>query len=141
MASVVFHTYNQIQQTDSMKLFRSHKEGFEDGKQLRDFVYVKDVVSVCYFLMMHKRNSGIYNLGTGEARTFYDLAKTTFTALEKKPKISFIDTPADIRDKYQYFTQANMEKLKSIGYSTPFHTLEQGVTDYVQGYLVGGIYY
>lgn len=141
MASVVFHAFNQIRATGKMNLFRSHKEGFEDGKQLRDFVYVKDVAKVCYFMMMQKRNSGIYNLGTGEARSFFDLATATFRAMELEPKIDFIDTPIDIRDKYQYFTQANMQKLFSIGYKTPFYTLEQGVTDYVQGYLMAGTYY
>lgn len=141
MASVVFHAFNQIRATGKMKLFRSHKQGFEDGKQLRDFVYVKDVVKVCFFLMMQKRNSGIYNLGTGEARSFYDLATATFRALEMEPVIEFMDTPADIRDKYQYFTQARMDKLRGIGYNAPFHTLEQGVTDYVQGYLLAGTYY
>jgi ADP-L-glycero-D-manno-heptose 6-epimerase len=141
MASVIYHAFNQIKETGKMKLFRSHKEGYKDGEQLRDFIYVKDVVSVCFFLMMQKRNSGIYNLGTGEARSFKDLATATFHALEKEPVIEFIDTPEDIRDKYQYFTQANMEKLRAIGYIAPFHTLEEGVTDYVQGYLLAGTYY
>lgn len=141
MASVVFHAYHQIQQTGQMKLFRSHRPDYKDGEQLRDFVYVKDVVNVCFFLMMHKTDSGIYNLGTGKARTFYDLALATFNALEKKPVIGFMDTPKDIREKYQYFTQASMEKLASIGYHIPFHSLEQGIADYVQGYLVAGQYY
>jgi ADP-L-glycero-D-manno-heptose 6-epimerase len=141
MASVIYHAFNQIKETGKMKLFRSHKEGYKDGEQLRDFIYVKDVVSVCFFLMMQKRNSGIYNLGTGAARSFKDLATATFHALEKEPVIEFIDTPEDIRDKYQYFTQANMEKLRAIGYIAPFHTLEEGVTDYVQGYLLAGTYY
>ncbi|MBW6479584.1 MAG: ADP-glyceromanno-heptose 6-epimerase [Bacteroidales bacterium] len=141
MASVIYHAFNQIKETGKMKLFRSHKEGYKDGEQLRDFIYVKDVVSVCFFLMMQKRNSGIFNLGTGEARSFKDLATTTFQAMEKEPVIEFIDTPEDIRDKYQYYTQANMEKIRAIGYVAPFHTLEEGVTDYVQGYLVAGTYY
>ncbi len=141
MASVVFHAYNQIKETGKMKLFRSHKEGYKDGEQLRDFVYVKDVINICFYLMLRKRDPGLYNLGTGKARTFYDLAKATFMAMNKKPVIEFMDTPEDIRDKYQYFTQANMEKLHSIGYSAPFHTLEQGITDYVQGYLVAGTRY
>jgi ADP-L-glycero-D-manno-heptose 6-epimerase len=108
---------------------------------MRDFVYVKDVIEVCSFLMHHRRNSGIYNLGSGKARTFVDLAKNTFAAMELEPTINFVDTPADIRDKYQYFTQANMNKLRSIGYSKPFHTLEEGVKDYVQNYLLPGTYY
>ncbi len=141
MASVIMHAYNQIQEKGLVKLFRSHNPKYKDGEQLRDFVYVKDVVEVCYFFLHHRKDSGIYNLGSGKARTFLDLVKNTFSALNKTPKIDFIDTPIDIRDKYQYFTEANMSKLKSIGYSKPFHTLEEGVKDYVQNYLVGERYY
>ncbi len=141
MASVILHAFNQIQEKGSVKLFRSHNPDYKDGEQLRDFVYVKDVVEVCYFLLHHRKDSGIYNLGSGKARTFLDLVKNTFSALNKAPNIEFIDTPIDIRDKYQYFTEANMNKLKSIGYSKPFYTLEEGVKDYVQNYLVGNKYY
>jgi ADP-L-glycero-D-manno-heptose 6-epimerase len=141
MASVIFHAYNQIQQNGEVKLFRSHNPEYKDGEQMRDFVYVKDVVDICYFLLQHRRDSGIYNLGSGKARTFLDLAKNIFYALDKEPKIKFIDTPADIRDKYQYFTEANMKKIRSIGYDQPFHTLEQGIHDYVKNYLVPGRYY
>lgn len=141
MASVILHAFNQIQEKGSVKLFRSHNPDYKDGEQLRDFVYVKDVVEVCYFLLHHRKNSGIYNLGSGKARTFLDLVKNTFSALNKAPNIEFIDTPIDIRDKYQYFTEANMNKLKSIGYSKPFYTLEEGVKNYVQNYLVGKKYY
>jgi ADP-L-glycero-D-manno-heptose 6-epimerase len=137
MASVIFHAFNQIQEKGSVKLFRSHNPNYKDGEQLRDFVYVKDLVNVCYFLLHHRKNSGIYNLGSGKARTFVDLAKSTFVALNKTPEINFVDTPLDIRDKYQYFTEANMTKLKSIGYSTPFYSLEDGIDDYVKNYLVG----
>jgi ADP-L-glycero-D-manno-heptose 6-epimerase len=140
MASVVFHAFNQIQANGGMKLFRSHRPDYNDGEQLRDFVYVKDVCSVCMFLMQHRKNSGLYNLGSGKARTFLDLAKATFKALEKSENIAFIDTPADIRDKYQYFTEARMEKLKGIGYDKPFTSLEEGVKDYVGNYLVGKNY-
>lgn len=135
MASVVYHAFNQIKQTEGMKLFRSHNPEFKDGEQLRDFVYVKDVAEVCYFLMHHRKDSGIYNLGSGVARTFLDLTKSTFKALGVEENISFIDTPADIRDKYQYYTQAEMNKLKSIGYSKEFTSLEDGVEDYVNNYL------
>ncbi len=135
MASVVFHAFNQIQANGGMKLFRSHRPDYKDGEQLRDFVYVKDVCSVCLFLMQHRKGSGIYNLGTGKARTFLDLARSTFKALGKPEKIEFIDTPIDIRDKYQYFTEAKMEKLRSIGYVKPFTSLESGVEDYVKNYL------
>jgi ADP-L-glycero-D-manno-heptose 6-epimerase len=138
MASVIFHTFNQIRETGSMKLFQSHNPDFKDGEQMRDFIYVKDVVNVLYFLMHHRKDSGIYNLGTGKARTFLDLAKGTFKALGKEPFISFVPTPEDIREKYQYFTEANMEKLRSIGYSQDFYSLENGIKDYVKNYLVPG---
>ncbi|MBN8701998.1 MAG: ADP-glyceromanno-heptose 6-epimerase [Bacteroidetes bacterium] len=141
MASVIFHAYHQIQKTGSMKLFKSHNPNYKDGEQLRDFVYVKDVVEVCYFLFHHRKDSGIYNLGSGKARTFLDLTKNTFKALSKPEVIDFIDTPVDIRDKYQYFTEANMSKLKSIGYTKSFTVLEDGVQDYVQNYLLPNKYY
>ncbi|MEJ6982495.1 ADP-glyceromanno-heptose 6-epimerase [Pedobacter sp. P351] len=140
MASVIFHTYNQIIKSGEMKLFQSHNPEFKDGEQMRDFVYVKDVVEVMYFLMHHRKDSGIYNLGSGKARTFLDLAKNTFKALGKEPKIQFIPTPEDIRDKYQYFTEAKMDKLTVIGYHKPFSSLEEGVDDYVKNYLSEGKY-
>jgi ADP-L-glycero-D-manno-heptose 6-epimerase len=140
MASVIFHTFNQINLNGGMKLFRSHNPNYKDGCQLRDFVYVKDVVNVCMFLMSDKPNSGIYNLGSGKARTFLDLATNTFKSLDKPVNIEFIDTPIDIRDKYQYFTEANMNKMISQGYITPFHTLEEGVKDYVENYLIPNKY-
>jgi ADP-L-glycero-D-manno-heptose 6-epimerase len=141
MASVIIHAFKQISNTGKMKLFRSHNPKFKDGEQMRDFVYVKDVVEVCMFLMHHRQNSGIYNLGSGKARTFLDLVKNTFKAMHLPEDISFVDTPEDIRDKYQYFTEANMQKLINIGYSKPFHTLEEGVQDYVSNYLSKNIYY
>lgn len=131
MASVIWHAYNQIQKTGKMKLFKSHHPDYKDGEQMRDFVYVKDVAEVCMFLMHHRKNSGIYNLGSGKARTFNDLAKAVFAALDKPALIEYIDTPTDIRDKYQYFTEAKMQKLKSIGYSKEFHSLEEGAREYV----------
>jgi len=140
MASVIFHSFNQIKQTGKMKLFRSHNPNFKDGEQLRDFIYVNDVVDVIFFLMEHRKNSGIYNLGTGKARSFLDLVRNTFKAMNLPEDISFIDTPEDIRDKYQYFTEANMEKLRSIGYTKPFHSLEDGVEEYVKNYLIGAKY-
>lgn len=136
MASVIFHTLNQINATGGMKLFRSHHPDFENGHQSRDFVYIKDVVDVCYFFFENRRHNGLFNLGTGKARTFLDLAKNTFFAMGLEPNISFIDTPEDIRDTYQYFTEANMEKLKGIGYGKPFYSLEDGIKDYVQQYLM-----
>ncbi|MEQ8364532.1 MAG: ADP-glyceromanno-heptose 6-epimerase [Cyclobacteriaceae bacterium] len=136
MASVILHAFKQINATDKMRLFKSHNPKFKDGEQMRDFVYVKDVVDVCYYLMHHRKNSGIYNLGSGKARTFLDLTRNVFKAMNKTETIEFIDTPEDIRDKYQYFTEANMKKLKSIGYDKPFATLEEGVSDYVKNYLI-----
>lgn len=136
MASVIFHTFNQIKKTGAMKLFMSHNPAFKDGEQMRDFVYIKDVVNVLYFLMHHRKDSGIYNLGTGKARTFLDLATKTFEAMDAQVSISFVPTPEDIREKYQYFTEANMEKLRSIGYSLDFCSLEEGVDDYVKNYLL-----
>jgi len=135
MASVIFHAFHQIKNNGKVKLFKSHKPEFKDGEQLRDFIYVKDVANIIVFLMETRKNSGLYNVGTGEARTFKDLVISTFTALNIEPIIDFIDTPEDIRDKYQYFTQANMNKLRSIGYTAPFYSLEDGVKDYVQNYL------
>ena len=114
---------------------------YGDGEQYRDFIYVKDVTSVCMFLMNQRKNSGIYNLGTGQARSFYDLAVNTFSSQNLEPNIEFIDMPQDIRDKYQYFTEARMEKLKSIGYKKPFYSLEDGIADYVKNYLLPGTYY
>ncbi len=135
MASVVFHAFNQIGKTNHMKLFRSHNPNYKDGEQIRDFIYVKDVVNVMYFLMHHRKDNGLYNLGTGKARSFLDLVRATFAAMEIPESISFIDTPADIRDKYQYYTQANMQKLKNIGYTNEFTSLEEGVAEYVKNYL------
>ncbi len=135
MASVIFHAFHQIGKTDKVRLFRSHRPDFRDGEQLRDFIYVKDLADVIWFLMHHRPASGLYNLGTGKARTFLDLAKATFTAMDKKPVIEFIDTPKDIRDKYQYFTEANMKKLRTAGYDKPFTSLEAGVDDYVRRFL------
>ncbi|OEK03402.1 ADP-glyceromanno-heptose 6-epimerase [Roseivirga sp. 4D4] len=141
MASVVFHAYNQIKKTNGMRLFRSHNPDFKNGEQMRDFVYVKDVVEVCCFLMHNRRNSGIYNLGSGKARTFLDLTKAVFKALDVKEDIDFIDTPEDIREKYQYFTEADMSKLKSIGYNREFTSLEEGIEDYVGNYLQENLKY
>jgi ADP-L-glycero-D-manno-heptose 6-epimerase len=140
MASVILHTFRQVNEKGSMQLFRSHNPNYTDGGQMRDFVYVKDVVAVIEFLMTGKAKSGIYNLGSGKARTFLDLANNTFQALGKTPTISYIDTPADIRDKYQYFTEANMQKMIDQGYDIPFHTLEEGVHDYVTNYLKDDLY-
>lgn len=131
MASVIWHAYNQIKQTEGMKLFRSHNPEYKDGEQKRDFVFVDDVCDVMYWLMHHRKDSGIYNMGSGRARTFLDLVKAVFQSMNVEENISFIDTPADIRDKYQYFTEADMSKLRSIGYTKEFKELEDGVEAYL----------
>lgn len=141
MGSVIMHAFGQIKNTGKVKLFRSHNPDFKDGEQLRDFIYVKDLVDVILFLMKGKPTSGLYNLGTGKARSFVDLASTTFAALGLETQIEFIDTPKDIRDKYQYFTEANMAKIVAAGYKKPFTGLEDGVGDYVKNYLIGRKYY
>ncbi|MCB0685687.1 MAG: ADP-glyceromanno-heptose 6-epimerase [Saprospiraceae bacterium] len=135
MASVIMHAVRQIKQTGKMNLFRSHRDDFADGHQSRDFIYVKDIINICLFCLNATPPSGLYNAGTGKARTFIDLVTSTFKALDREPVIEFIDTPEDIRDKYQYFTEANMEKLRQVGYLTPFTELEDGVYDYVRNYL------
>ena len=136
MASVIWHSFKQIRETGYVKLFRSHREEYQDGEQLRDFIYFRDVLEVCYWLMKNQPVSGLYNLGTGTARTFNDLVTATFNGLGREPNIRYIDMPADIRDKYQYFTEADMTKLETAGYQSPFTSLEEGITEYVQQYLV-----
>lgn len=141
MASVIFHAYDTIQNTSRVKLFRSHNPNYKDGEQIRDFIYVKDVVQICTWLMQHRPASGLYNTGTGKARTFNDLVKAIFDTLELPTEIEYVDTPIDIRDKYQYFTEANMNKLHAAGYDAPFYTLEQGVREYVTEYMRTGRYF
>lgn len=141
MASVIFHSFNQIRSIGKVKLFKSHKTEYKDGEQLRDFVYVKDVVDICYWLMNEKPASGLYNLGTGKARTFKDLVTAIFRSLDKEPVIEYIDTPPDIRDKYQYFTEADMSKIRNAGYKEDFYTLEEGVDTYVKNFLLEKKYY
>jgi ADP-L-glycero-D-manno-heptose 6-epimerase len=138
MASVIFHAFHQIQTEGKVKLFQSHRPDYKDGEQKRDFIYVKDLCDVCIYLMHHRKNSGIYNLGTGEARTWNDLVAAIFTALGKEKNIEYIPIPEDIREKYQYFTEANMDKLRSIGYTNKFLSVEDAVLDYVKNYLLPG---
>jgi ADP-L-glycero-D-manno-heptose 6-epimerase len=147
MASVIFHSFNQIKKSGKVKLFKSHRPDYKNGQQLRDFVYVEDVANVCYWFMnkidtlFEGVNSGLYNLGTGKARTFEDLVKATFAGMNKEPVIEYIDMPEDIRDKYQYFTEAGMTKLQQAGYNEKFYSLEDGVGDYVKNYLLKNEYY
>jgi ADP-L-glycero-D-manno-heptose 6-epimerase len=148
MASVIWHAFNQIKNEGFVKLFKSHRDDYEDGQQLRDFVYVKDLLKVMFWMLTEmadsnwaKLNNGLYNLGTGKARSFRDLVIATFKGLNKEPEIEFIDMPRDIRDKYQYFTEANMQKLYDAGYPNQFYKLEEGVDDYVSNYLITGEFY
>lgn len=141
MASVIFHAFHQVKETGKVILFRSHNPAYKDGEQMRDFIYVKDVASICLWLMQNQPISGLYNTGTGIARTFKDLANVIFDTLELPVNIEFIDTPVDIRDKYQYFTQAEMDKLRTAGYPQSFASLEDSVRDYVSNFLVPGKYF
>lgn len=138
MASVIFHAYNQIQQTGQLKLFQSHHPDYQDGEQLRDFIYIKDLLNLLWFWYNNQEKSGIYNAGTGKAHTFNELATAIFSALELEPKIQYIPTPEDIRDKYQYFTEATMQKTMNAGYKDGFTSLNTAVHDYVTQYLQKG---
>lgn len=135
MASVIMHAHKQILETDKLRLFRSHKKAYADGEQKRDFIYVKDILAVILFLMKEKEVGDIFNLGTGQARSFNDLAKAIFSSMGKAVKIEYFDTPKDIRNSYQYFTQAEMKKLRRLGYKSSFSSLEAGIWDYVQNFL------
>ena len=141
MASVIMHAYHQIKNTGAVNLFESHRPDYKHGEQMRDFIYVKDLCEVCLFLMKTRKNSGLYNLGTGKARTWNHLANAIFAALQLPVNINYIPIPSDIRDTYQYFTEANMQKLIDIGYQKPFTAIEDGVNDYVTNYLETGKYY
>jgi ADP-L-glycero-D-manno-heptose 6-epimerase len=151
MASMIFHSYQQIKEYGFVKLFKSHKNGFKDGEQLRDFIYVKDVIKMCCWFMDASQLStvnsqqvvanGIYNIGTGKARSFNDLINVVFSSLNIEPDIHYIDMPDDLRNTYQYFTEAKMEKIKLAGYTDPLHSLEEGVNDYVKNYLIENKYY
>ncbi len=141
MASVIFHAYNQIMKSGQMKLFKSHTKNYSDGEQSRDFIYVKDVVKTLIFFYKNQNNIGIYNLGTGQARSFNDLISITFKAMKKECSISYIDIPIDIRDTYQYYTRAKISKLRNVGYREKFYSLEDGIKEYIQEYLLEKKYY
>jgi ADP-L-glycero-D-manno-heptose 6-epimerase len=136
MASVALHSFHQFSEHGTVKLFKSHKPGYEDGMQLRDFVYVKDAAAAVVHFLQQPQHSGLYNIGTGAARAFKDLATAVMTSMGSTPSITYIDMPEDLHGKYQYFTEANIAKLRDAGYQAPFHTLEEGVRDYVQNYLM-----
>lgn len=135
MASMVFHGFNQIQERGEIRLFKSCNPSYEDGGQLRDFVYVKDICNVILWLLKRQSVNGLFNVGTGRAQSFRELAEATFHAMGMEPNIVYIDMPEKLRGKYQYYTQANMEQLRSVGYDKSFANLAEGVTDYVQNYL------
>jgi ADP-L-glycero-D-manno-heptose 6-epimerase len=141
MASVVFHAVAQIKKTGSIKLFKSHNSRFKNGEQLRDFIYVKDLIDVLVLVMSNRPSNGIYNLGTGEARTFIDLAEATFKAMNYASNISFINIPSDIRHTYQYYTQADMKKINDFEFIKNFRSLEDGVSDYVKNHLLTEQYF
>ena len=138
MASVVYHLFRQIRQTGEVRLFRSHRADVPDGEQRRDFIYVRDVVEACLFFLRDRPPNGVYNLGTGLARSYNDLARATFVAMGVEARIHYVDTPESIRDNYQYFTRADISKLRAAGYDKPFSSLEEGVGDYVTNYLAPG---
>lgn len=136
MASVVYHGFHQIKENNKIELFKSHNKKYKDGMQVRDFVYIEDVVRVVDFFLNNPSKSGIFNVGTGKAESFLDLAKATFLAMKKTPKIQFIDMPQVLRKKYQYFTQANVDNLRKAGYKKKFTSLKRGISDYVANYLL-----
>ncbi len=136
MSSVVFKAFNQINDTGAVKLFKSHRPDFKDGEQLRDFVYITDVVNVIWYLLSKPKVNGLFNVGSGNARSFKDLVTATFKAMNLETNIKYIDMPENIRDRYQYYTQAEISKLRKAGYDQKMHTLEEGITDYVQNYLI-----
>lgn len=135
MRSVVCKSYGQIRKTGRLSLFKSHRADYPDGGQKRDFLYVKDAVAVMLWLLAHPEAGGLYNVGCGAARTWNDLAAAVFSAMERAIAVDYIPMPEAIRDKYQYFTEARMDRLRQAGYDQPFLSLEEGVTDYVRAYL------
>lgn len=141
MASVILQAFNTISETGRMNLFRSHRPDFKDGEQKRDFIYVEDIAKVIQFFLNHRTHSGIYNVGTGIARSYLSLTQAVFKSMNKPENIGFVDTPADLRGKYQYYTCADITKLRTIGYQEPFYTLEEGIANYVENYLIPGTCY
>ncbi len=135
MRSVVNKSFGQIGEKGSVQLFKSGRPDYQDGEQMRDFVYVKDVVDVTLFFADARDSGGLFNCGTGVARTWRDLVTAVYSAMGREPKIDYIDMPAELQGKYQYFTQATVANLRAVGYTAPFTTLEDGVRDYVTTYL------
>ncbi|MDD5011129.1 MAG: ADP-glyceromanno-heptose 6-epimerase [Phycisphaerae bacterium] len=140
MRSFVLKGYEQIRQTGKVKLFKSQNPDYKDGCQMRDFLYVKDAVDMTLFFLDNKKANGVFNIGAGKARTWLDLAGALFAAMNLKPNIEFIDMPEILRDKYQYFTQADISKIRTAGYNNQITSLEDAVADYVQNYLIPSRY-
>jgi len=137
MASVVLHAFEQFKQSGQIKLFKSHRPDYDDGMQLRDFIYVKDAVNFVMFFLKNNNISGLYNVGTGHTGSFKELAESVIHNVKgKNSDIKYIDMPNDLRNKYQYYTQANLDKIESLGFDLKLNTLKEGVTDYVQNYLL-----
>lgn len=135
MRSVIHKAHGQIRETGSVRLFKSYRPEYANGEQVRDFVFVKDAVDVTLYCGMSEQASGLFNCGTGQARSWNDLAQAVFAAMGREPQIEYIDMPESLRNKYQYFTQAEMGKLRAAGYDRPFTSLEDGIREYVQGHL------
>jgi len=135
MRSMVLKAYEQIKRDGKIRLFKSYNPKYKDGEQLRDFIYIKDAVEMTLFFLEHPKLNGIFNVGTGIPRSWNDLAKAVFSALGTNPKIEYVDMPNEIRDKYQYFTKAEMEKIRKSGYTKPTLSLEEAVKDYILNYL------
>ena len=136
MRSVVYKAFEQIRKEGKVSLFKSYNPEFRDGEQMRDFIYIKDVVDITLFIYEMKEATGIFNVGTGKARSFLDLTMAVFEAMGKKPEIEYIEMPESIKEKYQYFTQAEIGKLKRLGYRKKLYSLEEGIKEYVQEYLL-----
>ena len=136
MASVAFKQFSSVQKGNPLKLFRSYKDGCKDGEQKRDFIYVKDCIKVLRYFEKNPAQNGIFNLGSGKACSWNDLAKALFVACNKREQIEYIDMPLELHGKYQYFTEAMVGKLRASGYLDQFYTLEEGVKDYVENYLI-----
>ena len=136
MRSIVLKIFQKVSGNQTVKLFKSHHPNYKDGEQMRDFIYVKDVISIVKWFVDNKKKNGIYNVGTGNPRSFYDLATSVFKNSNVKKRIKYIDTPKNIREQYQYFTKANIKKLRNAGYKKRFFSLEEGVKDYIRNHLI-----
>lgn len=140
MRSVVHKAFEQVRDTGKVKLFKSYHPDYKDGEQKRDFIYVKDAVDITLFFLENKKRNGIFNVGTGKAQTWVELVTSVFNSVGKPVNIDFVDMPESIRGKYQYFTEANLMKLRSAGYDKPIMNVQDGVKDYIQNYLLKDVY-